>query len=133
MRVKRPTLGVDTSAAGILEFAEGIAMISCSFAADGQGTYTIVGTEGTIEVPRGVILGLGTRAPEGLVVVVDSDGNRREELFEPVNQYRNMVDAFAESVLNKQPVPLPAEDGLNNVKVLEALTRSAAKNVAEDV
>jgi D-xylose 1-dehydrogenase (NADP+, D-xylono-1,5-lactone-forming) len=91
------------------------------------------GTEGTIEVPRGVILGLGTRAPEGLVVVVDADGNRREELFEPVNQYGNMVDSFAESVLNKQPTPLPAEDGLNNVKVLEALTRSAAKNLAEHV
>jgi xylose dehydrogenase (NAD/NADP) len=128
-----PTLGVDISATGILEFAEGVAMISCSFAADGQGTYTIVGTEGTIEVPRGVILGLGTRAPEGLVVVVDADGNRREELFEPANQYRNMVDAFAESVLNKQSAPLPAQDGLNNVKVLEALTRSAAKNVAEQV
>ena len=56
-----PTLGVDTSATGILEFAEGVAMISCSFAADGQGTYTIVGTEGTIEVPRGVIRSWDTR------------------------------------------------------------------------
>ena len=68
-----------------------------------------------------------------MVVVVDADGNRREELFEPANQYRNMVDAFAESVLNNQSAPLPAEDGLNNVKVLEALTRSAAKSVAEHV
>jgi xylose dehydrogenase (NAD/NADP) len=40
-----PTLGVDTSAACILEFAEGTATLSCSFAADGQGTYTIVGTD----------------------------------------------------------------------------------------
>ena len=128
-----PTLGVDTSATGILEFAEGIAMISCSFAAGGQGTYTIVGTEGTIEVPRGILPGLGTRVAEGLVVVVDADGKRREELFEPVNQYRTMVDAFAESVLDKQPVPLPPEDGLNNVKVLDALARSSVKNVAEHV
>jgi xylose dehydrogenase (NAD/NADP) len=127
-----PRLAVDVSGAGILEFAEGIAMISCSFAADGQGTYTIVGTDGTIEVPRGILPGLGTRAAQGLVVVVDADGNRREELFEPVNQYTNMVDAFAKSVLNKVPVPLPPEDGLNNVKVLEALARSA-KNAAEDV
>jgi xylose dehydrogenase (NAD/NADP) len=127
-----PRLGVDVSGTGILEFAEGIAMISCSFAADGQGTYTIVGTDGTIEVPRGILPGLGTRAAQGLVVVVDADGNRREELFEPVNQYTNMVDAFAKSVLNKVPVPLPPEDGLNNVKVLEALARSA-KNAAEDV
>ncbi len=50
-----------------------------------------------------------------------------------MNQYRNMVDAFAESVLNKRSAPLPVEDGLNNVKVLEALMRSAAKNVVEHV
>jgi D-xylose 1-dehydrogenase (NADP+, D-xylono-1,5-lactone-forming) len=124
-------LGVDTSVAGILEFAEGFATIGCSFAADGQGSYTIVGTEGVIEVPRGIIPGLGTRAAQGLIVVIDPDGNRREELFEPANQYRNMVDAFAEAVLNKQPVPLPPEDGLNNIKVLEALVRSSTNNAVE--
>jgi D-xylose 1-dehydrogenase (NADP+, D-xylono-1,5-lactone-forming) len=132
MRVD-PSLGVDISAAGILEFAGGIAVINCSFVADGQGTYTIVGSEGTIEVPRGILPGLGTRAAQGLVIIVDADGNRHEESFEPANQYRNMVDAFAESVLNGQPVPLLPEDGLNNVRVLEALARSAAKDVAEYV
>lgn len=91
-------------------------MIGCSFAADGQGSYTIVGIEGVIEVPRGIIPGLGTRVAEGLIVVVDPDGNRREELFEPANQYMNMVDAFAGSVLEKRPVPLPPEDALNNMK-----------------
>jgi predicted dehydrogenase len=44
-----------------------------------------------------------------------------------------MVDAFSEAVLNKRPVPLPPEDGLNNIKVLEALARSSAKNIAEYV
>lgn len=126
-------LGVDTSTAGILEFAEGFATIGCSFAADGQGSYKIVGTEGVIEAPRGIIPGLGTRAAEGLIVVIDPDGNRREELFEPANQYKNMVDAFAEAVLENRPVPLPPEDGLNNIKVLEALVRSSAKNTVESV
>ena len=110
-----------------------MATLSNSFASDGQGAYTIVGTEGSIEVPRGIIPGLGTRAAEGLVVVVDPDGNRREELFEPVNQYRNMIDAFSEAVLNKRPVPLPPEDGLNNIKVLEAIVRSSADHIAEYV
>jgi D-xylose 1-dehydrogenase (NADP+, D-xylono-1,5-lactone-forming) len=126
-----PALRIDTSAAGILEFADGVATVTCSFAADGQGAYTIVGTDGTIEVPRGIIPGLGTRVAEGLVVVVDPDGKRREEFFEPANQYKNMVDAFAEAVLNSRPVPLPPEDSLNNAKVLEAITRSAAKNNVE--
>jgi D-xylose 1-dehydrogenase (NADP+, D-xylono-1,5-lactone-forming) len=128
-----PVLGVDTSAAGILEFAKGIATISCSFAADGQGAYTIVGTDGTIEVPRGIIPGLGTRVAEGLIVVVDPDGKRREEFFEPANQYKNMVDAFAEAVLNKRPVPIPPEDSLNNIKVLEAIVRSATENSVENL
>ena len=128
-----PALGIDTSTVGILEFAQGIATITCSFAADGQGAYMIVGTDGAIEVPRGIIPGLGTRVAEGLVVVVDPDGNRREELFEPADQYKNMVDAFAEAVLNKRPVPLPPEDSLNNVKVLEAIVRSATKNCVENI
>ena len=73
------------------------------------------------------------RAAEGLVVVVNSDGNRREERFESVNQYMNMVDAFSEAVLNQRPVPLPPKDGLYNLKVLEAITRSSAKPSAECV
>jgi predicted dehydrogenase len=69
------------------------------------GTYTIVGTEGTIEVPRAEdTCRRGTRCRCGC------DGNRREELFEPVNQYKYMVDAFSEPVLNRQPVPLPPEE-----------------------
>jgi hypothetical protein len=44
-----------------------------------------------------------------------------------------MIDAFSEAVLNSRPVPLPPEDALNNIKVLEALSRSSAKNMAADV
>jgi D-xylose 1-dehydrogenase (NADP+, D-xylono-1,5-lactone-forming) len=109
-------------------FAQGVAKVTCSFTADGQGAYTIVGTDGAIEAPRGIFPGLGTRVAEGMVVVVDSDGNRREELFEPANQYKNMVDAFAEAVLNKMPVPLPLEDSLNNITVIEAIVHSAIEN-----
>jgi hypothetical protein len=43
-----------------------------------------------------------------------------------------MVDAFSEPVLNRQPVPLPPEDGLNNLKVLEALARSSADHTVEN-
>jgi D-xylose 1-dehydrogenase (NADP+, D-xylono-1,5-lactone-forming) len=128
-----PRMGVDVSTAGILEFPQGVALISCSFATDGGDTYTVVGTDGYIELPRGIIPGYGTRAAEGLVIVVDPDGNRREERIAPANQYRLMADAFAESVLNRRPVPLPPEDGLNNMKVLDALARSLVNNTSEPV
>ena len=86
-----------------------------------------------VEVPRGIILGLGTRVPEGLIVIMDADGKRREELLEPGDHYRDMVDAFSEALLNGQPVPLPPGDSLKNMKVLEALARSSAKNSIESV
>jgi D-xylose 1-dehydrogenase (NADP+, D-xylono-1,5-lactone-forming) len=126
-------LGVDTGAAGILVFPDGVGMITCSFGADGQGAYTIVGTEGTIEVPRGIIPGLGTRVPEGLIVVMDADGNRHQESFEHGDHYRDMVDAFSKALLKGEPVPLPPEDGLKNLRVLEALVRSSATNSVEAV
>ncbi len=115
------TFGVDMSIAAILEFRGGIAFVGGSFEADGNGAYKIVGSQGSIEVPRGIIPGLDTRAGEGLVIVCDRDSNRREEVFEPVNQYRLMVDAFAEAVLKDEASPLSSEESLNNMRVLDAI------------
>ena len=116
------TFGVDMSVAALLEFEAGVALVGGSFEADGNGSYKIVGTLGSIEVPRGIIPGLDTRAGEGLVIVCDKDSNRREEVFEPVNQYRLMIDAFCEAVLKGEAVPLPPWESLNNMKVLDAIS-----------
>ena len=113
--------GVDMSVAAMLEFRGGIAFVGGSFEADGNGAYKIVGSQGSIEVPRGIIPGFDTRAAEGLVIVCDRDSNRREEVFEPVNQYRLMVDAFAEAVLKNEASPLSSEESFNNMKVLDAI------------
>ena len=126
-------LGIDIAAAGVLEFLDGFATIGCSFAADGQGRYTVVGTDGAIEVPRGIIPGLGTRDPHALIVVIDGDGNRREEILPPAEQYGLMADAFAKSVLQNRPPPLPPQDALANARALEALARSAETGRAEAV
>ena len=114
-------MGVDMSVAAMLEFRGGVALVGASFEADGNGSYKVVGSQGSIEVPRGIIPGLGTRAAEGLVIVCDQDSNRREEVFEPVNQYRLMVDAFAEAVLKDKALPLSVHESLNNMKALDAV------------
>ena len=36
-----------------------------------------------------------------------------------------MVEAFADAVLEKKPVPLPPSDSLANIRVLDAFARSA--------
>jgi predicted dehydrogenase len=121
-----PRFNVDVGAAGILGFSGGrLGLVSCSFRASGQGAYSIVGTTGTIDVPRAVIPGMGTRAPEGLVIVIDADGRRREEIFAPINQYTIMAEGFADAVLSGRPVPFSPEDGVANMAVMDALTESA--------
>jgi predicted dehydrogenase len=116
-----PRYGVDTSAAAILEFEEGIALASCSFQGNGNGSYVVIGTKASIEVPRGLVPGFGTRNAEGLVIVVDGDGNRKAERFAPANQYQLMAEAFADAVLEGKPVPLPPQDSLDNMRVLDAI------------
>jgi predicted dehydrogenase len=129
-----PKLGVDISMAAILEFSGGrVALPSCSFLAGAQGTYIVVGTKGVIEVPRGFIPGLGSRVAEGLVVIADADGRRREEKFAATDHYRLMAEAFAAAVLAGAPVPYSPADSVENMRVLDAIARASRSGKVEDV
>jgi xylose dehydrogenase (NAD/NADP) len=121
-----PVSGVDLAAAALIEFSGGrVGLVSSSFKAGGQGTYQIIGSEGTIEVPRAIIPGLGSRVAETLVVLVDADGRRTETSFAPADHYRLMVEAFAEAVLSGRSVPYPPQDAVANLRVLDAIAASA--------
>lgn len=131
---KDDRFGVDATCAGVLEFSGGrIGLISASFAASGSGFYTIIGRNGTIEVPRGIIPGQGKRVPETLIVVSDPLGHRREEHLPAIDQYQLMVEAFADAVLAGRPVPLSNEDSLANMRVLDAFARSARSGRRETI
>ena len=56
---------------------------------------------------------------------------RVEELLPRYDHYQLVAEAFAEAVLNGTPVPLPPEDSIRNMKVLDAWTRSV--NEGRDV
>lgn len=125
--------GVDIQTAGLLEFEGGMGLVSCAFSAGGQGAYSVVGTEGTIDVPRGFIPGLGTREGEAIIIIADADGKRREERFAPVDQYRLMAEAFVDAVLDGRPMPLPPSESLANTIVLDALAEAARQGVPVDI
>lgn len=125
--------GVDVQTAGLLEFGSGVGLVSCAFSTNGQGVYSIVGSDGTIEAPRGFIPGLGAREAEAIIVISDENGRRREERFAPVDQYGLMAEAFADAVLDKRPVPLPPSDSLANMVVLDALANAARTGRAIDI
>lgn len=117
--------GVDIADGAILEFPGGrMGVVSCSFETTGLGHYSVIGRNGMIEVPRGLVLGLGNFVPEALIVVVDKNGKRTEELLPANDHYQLVVEAFGDAVLNGSPVPLSPHDSINNAKVLDAWAES---------
>ncbi len=129
-----PSFGVDISAGGVLDFGGGrMGIVSCSFLGNAQGSYTVIGRKGAIEVPRAILPGLGTRLGEALIVVADGDGRRREEVLPAVDHYRLMVEDFGDAVLAGTPVPLSPGDSVNNMRVLDAMARSARSRRMETV
>jgi len=118
--------GSDTSFAAILGWSNGRrGLVSVSFHAGGQGFYTLVGSDGSIHVPRAIIPGVGNRLADTLLVVSDVNGARREEVFPPAPQYRLMIEAFAAAVLGRRPLPFSAKDALGNALVMDAVVKAA--------
>lgn len=122
--------GVDVALAGVLEYPHGrFATVDCSFTSGYSGWYSVVGSDGTIDVPRAFT----PQQDETVIVITDARNNRREERFAGVDQYRLMVEAFASAVLAGAPVPYPPDDAVRNMRALDALARSAAERTATAV
>ncbi len=115
--------GVDTSFSGILKFRNGaMSQISANMEQPYRCFLNIDGTLGRIEIP-------GMFDDSGPVIIKHGNGRegRREEITATPAPYRFVVqfDEFSECVLTGKKPVYPAEDGLRNTAVLEALYQSA--------
>lgn len=117
---------VDKTLTGILEFPEDrFAAIDCSFNTGFRQFYEVVSTQGKIEVPDPFLPGDGS-VPVFITIGesprdVDSD----QEIIPGVNQYTLEVDHFSDCITTGEPPLIPGEEGLKNMRVIEALDRSA--------
>ncbi|MDA1280604.1 MAG: Gfo/Idh/MocA family oxidoreductase [Chloroflexi bacterium] len=120
--------GVDTTFSGILEFGNGaIGHVTSNMQQPFRCTISIDGSEGRIEVPQ--------MFEEGAPVVVKKgngrDGREPEVITTPApNRFTVQLDEFSECVLTGKKPEYPAEDGLRNTAVVEALYKSAAAGQA---
>lgn len=114
--------GVDMMASGLLEFADGVALtFDCGMWAASRNTLEVLGTKGRIEVPSAFVAG-----PDGgydFDVVVG--GDRRRVEVSRSNQYALQGDEFARTVLDGAPQSFGPEDVVLNMKVIDAVLRSA--------
>ena len=60
-----------------------------------------------------------------------SGGGIRMEEFAACDQYTIQGDVFAQAILNDTPVPTSIDDAVANMRVIEAIRRSAASGRAE--
>ena len=112
--------GVDMTFAGLLRFPrDRIGVIDSSFDVTSGGRYEVSGQYGSIVVDRAFTPGDGP-----VTVQVNAAGGHRVEEVNGINQYALEVDHFARSVRQGRLLP-PAENGVSNARVIEALYRSA--------
>jgi predicted dehydrogenase len=120
-----PALGVDRLASGMLRFAYGQATFTCSGQLVPYQRMQLFGTTGRIDVE------IPYNAPPDRPcrIFVDDGaelGGAGEVVeFPAVDQYALQADRFAEAVRGVGTVPVPLEDAIGNMAVIDALFRSA--------
>jgi predicted dehydrogenase len=117
----REAFGVEVALAGVLGFSDNrMATFDCGFRAAGQGSYVAAGTKGQIEVLNAFV----PSATEVSLLVTDA-GGRREERLPGVDQYQLEAEEFADALLAKRPLRIPADDAVGTLRAIAALHRSA--------
>ncbi len=129
-----PVFGTDRLTSGLLAFPEGRQLaFTCSTQLSLTQKVTVLGTRGRLEIP----IPFNAPADQQTVLIFDdgrdlAGGGRQEIVIEPVDQYREQVDAFAEAVLSGTPLETGLDDAIANMKAIDALFRSASSGRWED-
>lgn len=116
-----PQFKTDRLASGIMDFGSGTATFTCATQLAYYQHVNIFGTEGLveIEVPFNPPLDRPTRLRH------QHRNETKEIAFDVCNQFTIQGDLFSLAVLNNSDVPVPLEDSIGNMKVIEAIASSA--------
>jgi predicted dehydrogenase len=122
-----PVMGIDIVSSAVLEFpGGGQATFTCSTRAEDDQRVHVVGTDGRIdiEIPFNVPPDRETR------IFLTSGGSPPEEpdtqtfTFPIADQYTIQAELFAQSILEGTDVPVPIDDAIANMRVIEAVLSS---------
>ena len=121
-----PRMGTDRLTSALLDFASGQAIFTCSTQLAPYQRIEFVGTSGRMELPVPV----NAPADHGLILRIDSGAGLfgegvEEEIFPVCNQYALQCEAFSRAILEDGPVPVPLENAIANMAVMQAIFRSA--------
>jgi predicted dehydrogenase len=121
-----PEMRVDRLTSAILDFPSGQAIFTCSTQLVPSQRLHILGTRGRIEFE--IPINAPSDRPTRLFVDDSGDlsgGGISTETFPVCDQYTLQGDAFSKAVLEGAEVPVPIEDSIKNMAVIEAIFNSA--------
>ena len=115
-----PAYEIDILATGILEFENGSSSFFCATQLDNTQQAQIFGTKGSIRFE----LPFNPPNDRASKLWLTKDDIVTEFEFEICDQYTLQVDAFSAAILENSTIPLPLNDSVNNMIVLEKLHES---------
>ena len=128
-----PKMRTDRLTSAILEFQGGQAIFTCGTQLVPYQRVQFLGTRGRIEIeiPFNAPIDRSTR-----IVVDEGDlfgADRVTEEFPICDQYTLQGDQFSKAILEDTEVPVPLEEAIRNMKVIEAIFRSAESGLWEAI
>jgi predicted dehydrogenase len=116
--------GVDVHVVGTLQFpGGGLATLEASFVSALQQTFSVVGTDGAIDLPHDAFIPWQHDAEYFQRGRDQETGNKI--VVPGADEYQLMVKHFNEAVLEKSKLDFQIEDSIANMKVLDALATAA--------
>lgn len=130
--VRDPQNGVDTLASAILEYPSAHCIFNCGMLVAGNQSMGFFGTQGRIELE----VPYNSRGASRIRIDDGRDpygGGLTIEEFAPSDQYTLQGDAFSRAIREGTPPPVPLEDSVKNMAVIDALFRAAESGRWESV
>ena len=124
-----PNFGTDRISSGVMEFPNGTSTFTCSMQMVPYQRMNAFGTTGRVEIEIPF-----NAPPDRPCKIWHQSGEEVEEIcLNTCDQYTVQGDLFAEAVFNDTPVPTKLSDAVDNMKVLEAIFKSAETNAWVEV
>jgi predicted dehydrogenase len=121
-----PAMGTDRLTSAMLDFGDGHSIFTCSTQLVPYQRMHFFGTKGRIEIE------IPFNAPPDRPTRIFIDNGQdvfgsgiTTETFPTCDQYTLQGDAFSRAVLENTEVPVPLEDAIENMAVIEAIFQSA--------
>jgi predicted dehydrogenase len=126
-----PATGVDVLTSGILDFEDGIATFTCSMRSESDQRVDIYGTKGRVSIQ--IPFNIPPDRPTRVFVTAGGDPPVAPDTevveFPTADPYTAEAERFAAAVLDGGPTPVPPEDAVANLRVIDAIFTAAGSGV----